>query len=74
MSFMGWRRGEIKDLWDGPKCLKAADKVLYGDQQTSDHAALPTEEGLDVQTIPSAVEDGDEDDVPLLEVSKSGLV
>jgi hypothetical protein len=38
--------------------------------------ALPTEDGINVPTIPSA-EDGEEDDLPLLEVSKSqssGLV
>jgi signal peptide peptidase-like protein 2B len=76
MTFMGWRRGEIKDLWDGPKCLRAADNILNGEQQSSDHAALPTEDGINVPTVPSA-EDGEEDDLPLLEVRKSqssGLV
>jgi signal peptide peptidase-like protein 2B len=75
MTFMGWRRGEIKDLWDGPKCLKAADVILFGEYQSTAHAALPTEDGMEALAVPSA-EDGDEDDVALLEVKRSdqGLV
>eukprot|EP00538_Stauroneis_constricta_P006271 CAMPEP_0119549340 /NCGR_PEP_ID=MMETSP1352-20130426/3067_1 /TAXON_ID=265584 /ORGANISM="Stauroneis constricta, Strain CCMP1120" /LENGTH=771 /DNA_ID=CAMNT_0007594873 /DNA_START=163 /DNA_END=2478 /DNA_ORIENTATION=- len=32
MAFMGWRRGELKDLWEGPRLLDVADKITYDGQ------------------------------------------
>lgn len=64
MTFMGWRRSELQDLWDGPRAIRSADKIVYGDYEqagppTSDHAPLPTEEGLaDAPAVPSAAHDG----------------
>jgi len=63
MAFMGWRRGELKELWEGPKSIRAADDVVYGEYSSQhpesrsltmqDHQPLPTdEEGLDENAIP----------------------
>lgn len=30
MSFLGWRRGELKELWNTPKVLASCDQILYG--------------------------------------------
>lgn len=30
MTYKGWKRNELKSLWDGPKILKQADYVCYG--------------------------------------------
>jgi len=65
MAFMGWRRGELKDLWDGPKAIRAADDIVYGEESgsspSSSHAPLPTEDGVDspVPSVPSAAEEDD---------------
>lgn len=61
MAYIGWRRGEVKDLWDGPKAIRAADAVLYyREGANSMHAPLPTEEGLETTSVPSAIEDNDQ--------------
>jgi signal peptide peptidase-like protein 2B len=65
MSYIGWRQGELKDLWDGPRAIKAADAILYGEdfagnsQSHGAHAPLPSEdvEGDDMVATPSAVDD-----------------
>lgn len=31
MSFLGWKKGELKELWDGPNALRNADALLYGE-------------------------------------------
>jgi hypothetical protein len=72
MSYIGWRRNELHQLWDGPRVLKAADDVLFGDdggQQQhgvsvngQHHVPLPTEEDGQVNLLsspPSAVDDED---------------
>ena len=33
ISFLGWRRGELKDLWDTPKVLVAVENILEGQNQ-----------------------------------------
>jgi hypothetical protein len=30
MSFLGWRRQELRQLWEGPRVLKTADQIVYG--------------------------------------------
>lgn len=37
LCFMGWRRGELKDMWEDPKIIRTADSLIYGH---SSHAAL----------------------------------
>jgi signal peptide peptidase-like protein 2B len=70
MSFMGYRRNELKDLWDGPKCLLAADAVVYGEHPSDAHSPVPMEEGHNALAVPSA-ENDERDDLPLLEVNKA---
>ena len=66
ICYMGWRRNELKDLWRGPKAIRTADTLLYGEDYGGDTdpglAQLPTEEGLEAPAAPSA----QEGDVPLL--------
>jgi signal peptide peptidase-like protein 2B len=91
---MGYRRNEIKELWDGPKIIRAADAIVYPDEQqdgvtdgnsnngagihnylssaaATHHVPLPQTDdddnyengiGLNVPTIPSAIDDNDGDD------------
>jgi hypothetical protein len=30
MSVLGWRRQELRALWEGPRVLAAADQIVYG--------------------------------------------
>lgn len=72
MGYMGWRRKELQQLWDGPRVLRAADDVVFGQpsqqqqQQEQQHAPLPSEEDpndADVLATPhSAVDDDDEEE------------
>lgn len=64
LVYMGWRRQELKDLWDGPKAIRAADNIIYGESTgapTSEHEPLPTSEdgGLETPMVPSAMEEGE---------------
>lgn len=74
MTYLGFRRHELGDLWDDPKVIRAADREVYGDEEeeeqdeedvilttpSSRHARLPQEEGddSDAPTVPSAIDDG----------------
>lgn len=31
MSFLGWKKGELKELWDGPSAIRNADALLFGE-------------------------------------------
>lgn len=66
ICYMGWRRNELNDLWHGPKVIRTADTLLYGEEYGDDSdpglAQLPTEEGLEAPSAPSA----QEGDIPLL--------
>jgi signal peptide peptidase-like protein 2B len=31
MVYMGWRAGELKDLWEGPRVIRAVDAIMYGE-------------------------------------------
>ena len=71
---MGYRRDELKELWDNPKVLRAADRYVYPDEYqdsneeggaiASDglHQPLPQnetdDEGIGLN-VPSAQEDND---------------
>lgn len=74
MSFMAWRRNELSSLWNEPRPIRTVDAMLYGEIQrpppannNNQHVPLPSEEGQDVEPVPSA-EDGD-GDVPLIAVA-----
>lgn len=43
MSFLGWRRGELKELWNTPKVLASCDEILYGPVQTQNGSDLDSE-------------------------------
>jgi signal peptide peptidase-like protein 2B len=30
MTYLGWRRGELSELWNTPKVLASCDEILYG--------------------------------------------
>lgn len=65
LGFMGWRRDEVKDLWEGPKAIRAADNIVYGEAETAPptggHEPLPTSEdddgGLETPIAHSADDD-----------------
>mmetsp|Transcript_34482 Transcript_34482/g.101334 ORF Transcript_34482/g.101334 Transcript_34482/m.101334 type:complete len:967 (+) Transcript_34482:220-3120(+) len=31
MTFLGWKKGELKELWDGPNAIRNADALLFGE-------------------------------------------
>ncbi len=33
MVYMGHKAGELKDMWDGPRVIRAADEIMYGTSQ-----------------------------------------
>jgi len=62
--FIGWRRRELSDLWVGPRCIKSADIICYGEDYASrsgsqSHAPLPQNGEGEMQAIsvPSALDD-----------------
>ena len=77
MAFMGWRRSELKELWHGPKAIRAADDILYGEDESSTpssgHAPLPTDDGLEspAPSVPSATEEEEDGGLALLEENTS---
>ena len=73
MCYIGWRRKELQQLWDGPRVLRAADDVVFGNSGsnaggTAQHAPLPLEEqeepdkddAVALAVPPSAVDDDDD--------------
>jgi Signal peptide peptidase len=68
LVFMGWRRQELQQLWDGPNVLRSADEVVSGTQSsstpTTNHVPLALEEGTDVDDVLTAPHSAiDEDDL-----------
>lgn len=68
MGYIGWRQGELQDLWGGPRAIKAADAILYGEEPSGSslgaHAPLPIDD-MDFDALaspPSAIDDVDEND------------
>jgi len=69
ICYIGWRRKELQQLWDGPRVLRAADDVVFGNSNaggTAQHAPLPLEEqepdnddAVALAVPPSAVDDDD---------------
>ena len=71
MCYIGWRRKELQQLWDGPRVLRAADDVVFGTNNnaggTAQHTPLPLEEqepdnddAVALAVPPSAVDDDDD--------------
>ena len=43
MAYLGWKRRDLRALWDGPKVLQLADSIVYGTPQTSNPSQTPME-------------------------------
>jgi Signal peptide peptidase len=56
---MGYRRNEIKELWDGPKIIRAADAIVYPDECQQDGS---TDSAASTQHAPLPQTDADDDD------------
>ncbi len=39
MVYMGQKAGELKDMWDGPRVIRAADEVMFGPPQVESAVA-----------------------------------
>jgi signal peptide peptidase-like 2B len=67
--YVGWKRNELQDLWDGPHCIRAVDDIIHGPvndtQNVRDHhVPLPSSEDiadLGVPAVPSATDENDDD-------------
>uniref|UniRef100_A0A7S4MHZ3 PA domain-containing protein n=1 Tax=Odontella aurita TaxID=265563 RepID=A0A7S4MHZ3_9STRA len=33
VMWLGWRRGELEELWNGPRVVRAADRLIYGEEE-----------------------------------------
>jgi len=63
LAFLGWRRGELTDMWNGPKALKTADNMLYGEEESQEGGNMipvPTDETDDVLAAPPSAVDDDQ--------------
>ena len=47
MTFMGWRRNELRGLWDGPRLIATADQIVYGRSTSTTNESGPTAAGAD---------------------------
>jgi signal peptide peptidase-like protein 2B len=55
-------RGELPDLWDSPKAIRAADTIVYGEEVAESHQPVSSaEEGVLPSTVPSALDKDDDD-------------
>lgn len=42
VSYLGWKRGDLRALWEGPKVLQLADSIVYGTPRPSnDPSQIP---------------------------------
>lgn len=73
MAYLGWKRGELRALWDGPKVIATADEIVFGRRQAQG-AERTGGENSDVEDVAgSSLEVGEREyvddetgDVPLL--------
>jgi len=58
MVYMGWRRNELNQMWEGARTIKAADKLVYGEEEGQDGSMmpLPTDEESEFASVPSALD------------------
>ena len=77
MTFMGWRRNELRGLWDGPRLIATADQIVYGRNASTTNGSSSTDQnrgGNGPQQQQTADDDAHENfndeeeagDVPLL--------
>ncbi|KAG7341173.1 signal peptide peptidase [Nitzschia inconspicua] len=79
MTYLGWKRQELRALWDGPKVIAAADEIIHGRRPTQTVAVDGGETGNTNDGVSSAMEveerdfvDDETGDVPLLTSNTSG--
>jgi signal peptide peptidase-like 2B len=64
---MGYRRNEVKELWDGPKIIRAADAIVYPDEyQQGDGSTESSAAKTHHEPLPQT--DADDDDAVGLNV------
>ncbi len=51
--YLGWKRGELTDLWNNPKVLTSCDRILYGSEEQDESS---TEDDSQVEPQPSTTE------------------
>jgi hypothetical protein len=61
MTFMGWRRKELRSLWEGPRLIASADIIVYG-RTTSSNGPTPTDTGAAVTMTPTGNSGGSTSD------------
>jgi len=71
MVVLGKRRNELDDLWHGPKVIRAADAMVYGEEEfeTPNTENTLSEGGGSVGAPLGTVEEGPDGDVPLLSLT-----
>lgn len=61
MSVLGWRRQELRALWEGPRVLGAADQIVYGrPSSTTNHPTTTSSSGSQADSQP--VDDNERND------------
>lgn len=59
MSYLGWKRLELRALWEGPKMLQLADSIVYGTPRPSSSSSSPSNDPsqIPMESIGSAQRD-----------------
>lgn len=55
MLYLGWQRGELKDLWTGPSAIQAVDDMIFGV-----HSPVSAQQSLEEQTQVDRDDEGDD--------------
>lgn len=73
MAYLGWKRGELRALWDGPKVIATADEIVFGRRQAQGAEGTSRENSDEEDVAGSSLEVGEREyvddetgDVPLL--------
>jgi signal peptide peptidase-like protein 2B len=77
MTYLGWKRSELKALWEGPKVIATANEIVFGRQPTTARAAAVDETAVsNAETTTAAADvfvDDETGDVPLLSTGTSSV-
>jgi hypothetical protein len=82
MTYLGWKRSELKSLWEGPKVIATADEIVFGRRPTAARAAAVDETAVSNAATATAAEiaaaadvfvDDETGDVPLLSTGTSSV-
>lgn len=78
MVYLGWQKGELKQLWDGPRILYQADEILFGPVSSpttsnSQDQSNPGSSSANASVELSEVPEHETDHVPLLGSADSEL-